>query len=470
MIRKFHDAKFIGGPVTLWGSADLHVDDLGVACPSPDLLRLLTMVGHDNEIVWDAAQSDGPPPKLLDVRGPSRSAGSRGSTFSTESARPTTVTSHTRPTSGLRSRQGIVRLPSIAAARWHRQCWRRCLKNSLGEGEVFIDRSPFRSTSYSFRRIDLAIRSQVKRFVTREVERFTGLPSTLGLLQYQSGVAAILAQRAARHSFRHLWDAEVSIYSQWGEDGILDYLCDFLNLVKPRAVEFGAGNFRECNTRFLAEHRSASVVAIDCHEDLTSSVRSMPVNWRSTVIPRQEWITPTNAPTLLGEARKSLGGVDIVSLDIDGNDYWVAESLPLEGVSVVVVEYNPLFGPIYPVTVPRDDYFDRTRVHFSWLYCGASLRAFLNLLSERGFSFLGSNRAGSNAFFVRSSHLNTYPLELPATGDLSRFTDWRARESRDRLGNLDFLNGNARVAVMGELPLVNTITGDRISVLDACPI
>jgi hypothetical protein len=312
-------------------------------------------------------------------------------------------------------------------------------------------------------------RSKIKNFLAKEAERFTA-PSTLGFLRYQSGVAAILAQRSARNSFRYLWDAEVSVYSQWGEDGILDFLCDFLNLSKPRAVEFGAGNFRECNTRFLAEYRSASVVAIDCHEDLVSSVQSMPVNWRTTVIPRQEWITPTNAPTLLSEAQTSLGGVDIVSLDIDGNDYWVAESLPLEGVSVIVVEYNPLFGPIYPVTIPRDDNFDRTRAHFSWLYWGASLRAFVNLLSERGFSFMGSNRAGSNAFFVRSCHIDSYPLELPSTGNLMCFTDWRARESRDRSGNLDFLSGNDRVAVMGELPLINVTTGERMSVLDACAI
>jgi hypothetical protein len=312
----------------------------------------------------------------------------------------------------------------------------------------------------------VARRSLLKNLIINEVGRFTDVDSTFRSLRYQAGVAAILAQRSARSSFRHLWDAEVSVYSQWGEDGILDYLCDVLGLHKPRAVEFGAGNFVECNTRFLAEYRSASVVAIDGRKDLKTSIMSMDVHWRTTVIPREIWITPVNAPSLLREAQESLGGVDIISLDIDGNDYWVAQSLPLEEVSVVVVEYNSLFGSTYPVTVPRDDYFDRAKAHYSWLYFGASLRAFVDLMSGRGFTFLGSNRAGSNAFFVRGSLLGGYPLEPPAT-DLACHTDCRVRESRDHSGKLNFLSRKDSIAVIGRLPLVNASTGARLSVLEA---
>lgn len=208
-------------------------------------------------------------------------------------------------------------------------------------------------------------------------------------------------------------------------------------------------------------------MAIDGREDLVSSVKFMQVNWRTTVTPRQESITTTNVAALLRQARDSLDGLDIVSLHIDGNDYCVAEAPPLEDITIIVVEYNPLFGPIYPVAIPRDDNFDRTKAHFSWLYYGASLRAFVDLISERGFTFMRSNRACSNAFFVRSALLENYPLELPATVYLIHFTDWRTHESRDRSGNEDFLNGNDRITVMGELPLANTSTGRRMSVFEA---
>jgi hypothetical protein len=283
--------------------------------------------------------------------------------------------------------------------------------------------------------------------------------------QLRQGMPAILAQKAARPAFRRLWDAEVSVFSQWGEDGILDYLCDFLGLGRPSVVEFGAADFQECNSRFLAEYRNANVLAVDGRSDLESTVKKLFVGWRTTVDAVQAWITPENADALLTRARTAFGGVDIVSLDIDGNDYWVAESLDLTGVSIVVVEYQPLFGGALPVSVPRNDTFDRGKEHYSWLYYGASLRAYVELFQDRGFTLVGTNRPVNNAFFVRNDRLEGFPLELPdPSADLSDYVDGRIRESRDESGKLDHLSGAARVEVMADMPLVNTATGDRLTV------
>jgi hypothetical protein len=104
-------------------------------------------------------------------------------------------------------------------------------------------------------------------------------------LRTRIGEASLLAQKAAQPSFRNLWDAEVQVFSQWGEDGIIDFLCDCMGLAKPRALEFGAGNFLECNTRFLAEHRHASVVAVDARKDLTAAMKALPLYWQTTIIP-----------------------------------------------------------------------------------------------------------------------------------------------------------------------------------------
>jgi len=273
-------------------------------------------------------------------------------------------------------------------------------------------------------------------------------------LQLRIGQAALMAQRAARHTFRHLWDAEVCVFSQWGEDGILDYLCDLTGISKPRVVEFGAGDFTECNSRCLAENRSASVLAVDARTDLESSVMRRDIRWRTTVIPRTEWITPDTAPLAMAAAHEAFGGVDIVSLDIDGNDYWVAESLPLEGVSIVVVEYNPAFGHERSVTVPRDDQFDRTAAHFSWVYYGASLRAFIELFADKGLTFVGTNRACNNAFFLRSVP-DSLPFPVPGA-DLSRFTDVRFREARNESGVLALEHPSAILRRSPELALVDT--------------
>jgi hypothetical protein len=96
-----------------------------------------------------------------------------------------------------------------------------------------------------------------------------------------------------------------------------------------------------------------------------------------------------------------MGVVDILSIDINGNDYWVLKELSLEGISIIVVEYNPIFGDIASCTVPRNDIFNRTSEHSSNLYWGASLTAFIELLAIKKFTFVGTNRVGNNAFFCK---------------------------------------------------------------------
>lgn len=287
-------------------------------------------------------------------------------------------------------------------------------------------------------------------------------PRELDALRLQAGTAAVLAARGARPTFRHLWDAEVRVYSQWGEDGILDLLCEAADLPRPRALELGAGDFGECNTRFLAEYRSASVLAADARPDLATHVAGLEVHWRTTVLPRVGWITPGTAPVLFAEAVEAFGGVDLLSLDLDGNDYWVARSLPLGELSVAVVEYNPGLGAGRPVSVPRDDAFERLRAHHSGLYFGASLTAFVELFARHGLVFVGSNRACSNAFFLREDRLADLPLRVPA--DLGPYLDRRLREGRDGQGRLDFRPAPAHVEQLARLPLVDTVTGERLTV------
>ena len=280
-------------------------------------------------------------------------------------------------------------------------------------------------------------------------------------MRLMTGRAAIHAQRSARHTFKYLWDAEVSVYSQWGEDGILDYLCDGMDLVKPKALELGAGNFIECNTRFLAEHRSASVVAVDGRNDLASTIASLGLEWKTTVMALEQWITPGNVGEICARAREFMGGIDILSLDIDGNVYWVAETVDLTSISIIVVEYNAIFGATASVSVPRDDSFDRTEAHFSWLYYGASIRAFVDLFSRRGFDLVGTNRVGTNAFFVRRGVFTFENLSLPDPDDLVPYVDLRVRESRDRNGALNYLGGNARREVIKDLPFIDVNTREQ---------
>lgn len=268
------------------------------------------------------------------------------------------------------------------------------------------------------------------------------------------GYLAMLIQRSLPSPLENLWDAEFKVYSQWGEDGILNYLCEKLGLSKPKMIELGAGNFEECNSRFLAEYRHASVAPVDARSDLHSSVQNLDINWKTTIVPQVTWITPDNVNELIKSSAKALGGIDILSLDIDGNDYWVADSLDTSNFQIIIVEYNPIFGHERSVTVPRNDSFDRTSAHYSNLYYGASLRSFINLFDSKNFTFVGTNRVGNNAFFVPDTKINNLDLQIPRTDDLSKFTDWRVRESRSTEGQLTFLNCREGADLIKELQLI----------------
>jgi hypothetical protein len=280
-----------------------------------------------------------------------------------------------------------------------------------------------------------------------------------------SGQAAIFSQRAAQSTFRRLWDAEVSVYSQWGEDGILDYLCEHLDIPKPNIVEFGIGDFTECNSRFLAEYRNARVYGVDALPDLQERIQPLDVYWKTTIVALESWVTPDNAPAILEDAERQFGSIDILSIDLDGNDYWVLDALDLEGIKILVTEYNPLFGPILPVSILRDDTFDRTNAHYSWLYFGASLAAMVEAARARGFTFVGTNRAGNNAFFV-AGDASSIPLEMP-TADLSQFLDWRVREARSPDGVLTFEALSQAQHKVAHLPLVRTDNGQLLTVGEA---
>ena len=275
------------------------------------------------------------------------------------------------------------------------------------------------------------------------------------------GDSSINASTAARGQYKYLWDAEVSVFSQNGEDGILNYICDKLELGKPSVIEIGAGNFTECNSRYLAEHRSANVLAVDSRTDLESTVSKLFVYAKTNLLTRTCWVTTENINFLIESAKIEFGDVDIFSLDLDGNDYWVLEAADLSGIKVIVVEFNPLLSKTLPVSVPKDEKFDRTMKHSSWVYYGANLYAFIYLLEQRDFIFIGTTRHGSNAFFIEKSHIGRFNL---LRDDLELFSDVRARESRGENGELTFTSADKRQSLIADQPVVIVSTGKVVKI------
>jgi hypothetical protein len=90
---------------------------------------------------------------------------------------------------------------------------------------------------------------------------------------YISGELLAMSQLVAMSGFKRLSDAEFKVFSQWGEDGILNYIFNVLDFAKPKIMEIGAANFQECNSRFAAESRNSSVYAVDMNPALVDEVK-----------------------------------------------------------------------------------------------------------------------------------------------------------------------------------------------------
>lgn len=245
--------------------------------------------------------------------------------------------------------------------------------------------------------------------------------------------------------YSRLSDAEFKVFSQWGEDGILNYIFNILDLAKPKIMEIGASNFIECNSRFAAEHRNASVYAVDLNPELTISIQAMDLSWKNHIFPVQDKVTPENIEDHEKQADKLMLGIDLVSFDIDGNDYWCLEKMSLKNVKIVVVEVNPLFGDKINVTVPRNDSFDRTKSHFSNLFFGMSYKASLTLLGKKGFTCIGINLAGNNIFFVRKEFVDKFEQILNDDLPTVWVNSWNVRESRNKEFSLNYLSNSDRL-------------------------
>jgi hypothetical protein len=121
-------------------------------------------------------------------------------------------------------------------------------------------------------------------------------------------------------------------------------------------------------------------------------------------------VTPDNIDALLLE--HGPGEVDVLSVDIDGNDLWVWRAITAIEPRLVVIEYNASFGEKRSVSVPHTPGFDRYRSHPSGFYHGASLVALDKVGDEKGYGLVGCDSRGANAFFVRRELLNERVVEV----------------------------------------------------------
>jgi hypothetical protein len=196
------------------------------------------------------------------------------------------------------------------------------------------------------------------------------------------------------------WDFKVC--SQNGEDGIISHLVSELRIQGSTFVEFGFAP-SESNLLCYAVITGAKGLFIDGSAECCSNAnRLFPrvgINAKAVCA----WIDRDNINELISA---NVGNdVGLLSVDLDGNDYWIWQSITAINPVLVITEYNASFGAFRSVSTPYARDFDRFQHHPSGACHGMSLRAATVLAATKGYSLICTDAAGLNAFFVRNEKL-----------------------------------------------------------------
>lgn len=259
--------------------------------------------------------------------------------------------------------------------------------------------------------------------------------------------------RYSGEDFR-LSSKEFRVYSQWGDDGIIQFLVYRLKIQNKQFIEFGVGNYFESNTHFLLVNNNWSGFIIDGSEKCMDIVRQSDFFWRYDLTIKAAFIDTNNINELLEHSHFS--NIGLLHIDLDGNDYWILESINLERYNpdILILEYNSNFGFDRQITVPYDASFNCLEAHFSGQYFGASLPALNTLAQSKNYYFIGCNSAGNNAYFLKNDYKDTiHPVSI-----IDNFVYAKSRDERDSDGNLLFTSRESSINAIKGMPVFNIIT------------
>ena len=229
---------------------------------------------------------------------------------------------------------------------------------------------------------------------------------------------------------------EKKIYSQNGEDGILEFIFSKIGTTNKFSVEFGVGNGFECNTVYLLEKKGWTGLMMDYGADqdiqwkgvlkkawsnknigFSENIKKY-ANFSKKIIKRKERsihyrldiknerITAENIENLFQKYQVPKN-FDLLSIDIDYNDFWVWKAISKFHPRVLVIEFNSSVPPTESKVVPYDPnaQWDGTN------YFGASLLALKNLSLEKNYTLLGCDSNGINAFFCKSDLVKNFKIK-----------------------------------------------------------
>ena len=163
---------------------------------------------------------------------------------------------------------------------------------------------------------------------------------------------------------KNISDVEFRVFSQWGEDGIIDWVINQIPNISKNFIEIGTEDFKEANTRFLLMNKNWDGVLIEGDKNYVENIKKDRIYWKHNIKVINEFVNLSNIDNIISnlKLKKEIG---LISLDIDGIDYWILKKLKLLKPGIFICEFNPLFGYEKSLTVPYKKKFIRSKEHYS---------------------------------------------------------------------------------------------------------
>ena len=277
------------------------------------------------------------------------------------------------------------------------------------------------------------MKQYVKRIVRKSISKLVGIEDLSNLLERlkqltetfdtlnsrmllnevvstSQGVQQLLThshrrQPAGKDSLGRLLESGFRCFSQNDEDGVLLHIFSVLGTTNKKVVEICCGDGVECNSANLIINHGWRGLLLDGDEENIAAGKHFYSRCRDTFfyppLLAHVWITAENVNGLVAGSGFA-GDIDLLTLDMDGMDFWVWKALTCIRPRVVVLEFNARWGPHASVTTPYQHDFRPDWKRQPWWTGGASLGAFVKLGRERGYRLVGTHRGGVNGIFLRS--------------------------------------------------------------------
>ena len=294
--------------------------------------------------------------------------------------------------------------------------------------------------------------SKIKKYILSDIKKDNEIEKLL--------LAKIFIENIKNKGIvNNLAEVEFKVFSQFCEDGIIQYLINNIPIKNKIFIEFGVENYKESNTRFLLINNNWKGLLIDSDKKNINSIKNDEIYWKYDIKAVCKFVTRENVNSVFS-SNGFEGDIGLLSIDIDGNDYWVWEAIEVVNPRIVICEYNSVFGCEDAVTILYEPNFNRTKAHFSNLYFGASLPALCYLANKKGYIFIGSNSAGNNAFFIRKDSAKFFKKVTVKEG----YVISNIRQSRSRKGRLTYISGEDRREIIKNLEVYNVKTKEKIKI------